>query len=260
MLVGVAEIVVESRLRTSTRCVNIRLAPLRRHWREFSAALLDAVLPSACSSCQAPGPLLCAVCRRNLVWRPSNGCRRCGAAAGVGSGCAAGHAHLRNLSQLMAPLRFAGTGGRMVRRFKLDGDASAGRFLVRAMADCYRSQAELGRPVVLSVPLHRARRRRRGFDQADWLARGLAARLNLRIASGALVRTRATMPQGDPRVMSRSDNVRGAFRVRDQASVTGRKVLLVDDVFTTGATARACAKLLREAGALAVSLLVACES
>ncbi len=65
---------------------------------------------------------------------------------------------------------------------------------------------------------------------------------------------------GDARVLSRAANVRGAFAVRRPGRVEGRDVLLVDDVFTTGATARSCAALLRSAGARSVSLLVACRS
>ena len=112
----------------------------------------------------------------------------------------------------------------------------------------------------MSVPLHRARRRRRGFDQAAWLALGIAKRLGLRAATGVLVRTRAPRPQGDAMVLSRTDNVRGAFAVREPEAIRGRSVLLIDDVFTTGATARTCAKLLKDAGARSVALLVACES
>ena len=147
-----------------------------------------------------------------------------------------------------------------MRRLKLDGNAAAGRLLARAMADSWRLCEVQGRPVVVSVPLHRARRRRRGFDQALWLARAVAARLGLRVAPGVLVRRRATRPQGDARVLSRTENVRGAFAVRAPEVVRARSVVLVDDVFTTGSTARACARLLRQAGARSVVLLVACRS
>lgn len=164
------------------------------------------------------------------------------------------------MRQLVAPLEFAGTGGALVRRFKLDGDARAGARLAREMADAWRALGEAPRPLLVAVPLHRARRRRRGFDQADWLASRLAGRLGLRRVPGALRRVRATRPQGDARVRSRAENVRGVFGLRGRARLAGRDVLLIDDVWTTGATARACAELLRGAGASSVSLLVACRS
>ncbi len=177
-----------------------------------------------------------------------------------GDRCGSRHDELRHLRQLVAPLAFAGSGGALVRRFKLAGDASAGRLLAREMADAWRVTGRTPRPVVVPVPLHRARLRRRGFDQARWLALAVAGCIHLRSAPGGLVRTRATRPQGDARVLSRAANVRGAFAVRRPGRVEGRDVLLVDDVFTTGATARSCAALLRSAGARSVSLLVACRS
>jgi len=160
---------------------------------------------------------------------------------------------------LVAPLRFAGAGGRLVRSFKFGGNASAGRRLTREMADAWRSLGRAPRPILVPVPLHGRRLRQRGFDQARWLALRLASHLQLRTA-WALRRVRATMPQGDARVLSRAANVRGAFALGRPHAVRGRHVLLVDDVFTSGATARVCAELIRAAGARSVSLVVACKS
>ena len=248
-----------SRLGDSTVRVNHQLVP-RRLWRQLSGAFLDAVLPPACCSCGEAAVVLCDPCRRNLVERSAGGCTRCGAIVLPGGRCSKDHGHLRGLSKLIAPLRFTGTGGRLVRRFKLDGDVAAGRWLARAMTDAYRISGMMGRPLVVGVPLHRMRKRRRGFDQADWLARRVASRLGMRRVGDALVRWRATTPQGDPRVRSRTENVRGAFVVREAEQIAGRSVLLVDDVFTSGATARSCARVLRDAGAVSVALLCACAS
>lgn len=185
---------------------------------------------------------------------------RCGEPTAPSGRCLASHARLRGLRQLVAPLRFAGAGGGLVRRFKLAGDVAAGRWLAREMADAWRVSGQSPRPLLVPVPLHRQRRRQRGFDQARWLALRLGRRLRFSVAPAALRRARATLPQGDVRVLSRAHNVRGAFAIRRPSLVRGRAVLLVDDVFTTGATARACADQLRLAGACSVSILVACRT
>ena len=85
-------------------------------------------------------------------------------------------------------------------------------------------------------------------------------RLQMPVFDGVLVRQRATLPQGDPRVTSREGNVEGAFVVRRPRRIAGRRIVLVDDVFTSGATGRACAGLLREAGAAEVAMATACRS
>jgi len=107
------------------------------------------------------------------------------------------------------------------------------------------------------VPLHPRRRRERGFNQAELLARALAARLTRECEPAALVRRRETRPQAGLTAAARRRNVAGAFAVRRQARVAGRLVVLVDDVVTTGATVAACAHALRAAGAREVRLVSA---
>ncbi len=176
--------------------------------------------------------------------------------------CGSSHGELRGIDRLTAPWWFAGTGGALVRRFKLDGDVAAGRLIVRAMTNAWLQAGSQGwrRAELVSVPLHRHRLRERGFDQTDWLAAEVGRRLGLGFQRGVLQRARPTLPQGDPRVTSRSSNVADAFVVRNPESVQGRAVVLLDDVVTSGATVRECGRVLREAGAVRVAVLVACRS
>lgn len=237
----------------------------RRPWREFARTVLDLLVPPVCPSCggHVDGEGLCRACAQNLVQRPQAGCARCGEPAlAADRRCGSDHRELTGLAYLVAPFRYAGTGGDLVRRFKLDANAGAGRWLARAMAVAWRAQVggAFGRACAVSVPLHWRRRRERGFDQAAWLAQALAVRLGWRVIPGALRRVRATLPQGDPRVTSREGNVEGAFAVARRGGWAGRHVVLIDDVFTSGATLRQCARLLREAGAVEVAALVACRS
>ena len=104
--------------------------------------------------------------------------------------------------------------------------------------------------VLIPVPLHPFRLWRRGYNQAGLLAAALGRRLDRPVRHDALIRRRATIRQAGLTPAGRRDNVTGAFRVRQQAfAVKGKSVLLVDDVFTTGATLEACAGVLKRAGA-----------
>jgi ComF family protein len=111
--------------------------------------------------------------------------------------------------------------------------------------------------LLVPVPLHPRRREERGFNQAELLAAELARRAGVDVAVGALVRRRDTSPQTGLSAAARRSNVAGAFVVRRQSRVAGRAVVVVDDVMTTGATARACARALREAGVAEVRVLTA---
>lgn len=243
--------------------ISLLFGRLRRPVRECWRGLVDQLLPPVCPACGILASELCPTCRQMLAWRPAAGCRRCGEAAPPSSlVCGGDHRELQNLAHLIAPWRYAGTGGALVRRFKLDGDVGAGRLMVRATADAFRASMQLGwgRAVLVPVPLHPQRRRVRGFDQAAWLAAQLGSRLRMRHSLRCLRRIRPTLPQGDPRVRSRQDNVAEAFAVRDARAIAGRRVILVDDVFTSGATLRRCAQLLLVAGAQQVAGLTVCRS
>jgi ComF family protein len=109
------------------------------------------------------------------------------------------------------------------------------------------------------VPLYHRRRRERGFNQAAELARGLGARRRLPVWN-CLYRCRETPSQTGLEKMARWENMTGAFRVKPKFDVKGRHLLLIDDVFTTGATTNACAQVLVEAGADRLAVLTVARS
>ena len=124
--------------------------------------------------------------------------------------------------------------------------------LAELLHGCFLAHFAAERPdLVCAVPLHRARRHRRGYNQSELLARLLARRLALPFAPGLLRRVRDTPTQTRMDARQRRDNMAGAFRVPEERAPAayGKCVVLVDDVMTTGATFGAAAAALREAGA-----------
>ena len=111
--------------------------------------------------------------------------------------------------------------------------------------------------LVVPVPLHYTRLVRRGFNQSVWLAAALSRRSGLPLGVDVLIRTKSTSIQGGLSAEGRRRNVQGAFKVRrsTMTKVKGQKILLVDDVLTTGATAEACSRALKRANAACVEVL-----
>ncbi|HXP83530.1 MAG TPA: ComF family protein [Bryobacteraceae bacterium] len=147
---------------------------------------------------------------------------------------------------------FEGTLRQLIHLFKFEG--------VRPLARVFGDRMALALPreqnfdAIVPLPLHWWKRWRRGFNQADLLAREIGRRWNVPVRD-LMLRTRATAPQAGLTNAQRRLNVRGAFRVKRGVRLDGRRILVVDDVFTTGATASACARALKRAGAAHVSLL-----
>lgn len=144
---------------------------------------------------------------------------------------------------------------RALQRYKYVPDVSLAPALGRLLlVHCPLTPASYD--VLVPVPLHIRRLRWRGFNQAQLLARHVARQNRLPLDPFALERTRATDPQVELDDDARRRNVNGAFVVPDAARVRGRRVLLVDDVYTTGATANECSRTLLRAGARHVDVLV----
>jgi ComF family protein len=109
--------------------------------------------------------------------------------------------------------------------------------------------------LIMPVPLHPSRLRWRGFNQAALLGNAVARRLGRPLDAGSLVRVRETDPQTGKNMRERRQNIRDAFAIRRPARIANRRVLLVDDVMTTGATVDECARTLLAAGARRVDVL-----
>ncbi len=224
------------------------MAIIRGLARAASTAL-DVAFPAACSGCGREGEPLCASCRPALD-------ARLGLPGGTPIGLPADLPPPLLQLEWCAP--FAGPVRAALHDLKYAGERRLASPLGEAVARRWRRVGE-GATVVVPVPVHAERERRRGYDQAALIGAVAAAELGLAYVR-ALERARATIAQFELGREDRAANVAGAFRLRGPereavGAVSGRWILLVDDVVTTGATLAACGFALEAAGALAVSAI-----
>ena len=222
----------------------------------WTSRLFDRLLPSRCLVCSERGAIgrdLCPTCCESLPWLTTS-CARCALPLGVDAELC-GDCLRRPPPQTATRAAFVYRTplDRLLPRAKFHGDLAGLRLLSALMGD---SLGDAERPETLApIPLHRDRLRRRGYDQALELARPLARRLGLPLRDDLLRRVRATAAQSRLDAGARRRNLRGAFEVRAGASLPAH-VALIDDVMTTGATARSAALALRRAGVQRVDVWV----
>ncbi|UUX51691.1 ComF family protein [Nisaea acidiphila] len=225
--------------------------------------LFDLVLPPRCKKCGAlvvADDALCAACWSSLTFLGPPWCACCGLPfeydVGADALCGACIASRPLFGSARAALAYDDASRELVLSFKHGGDESLARLFACWMA---AAGGELlhDAPVILPVPLHPWRRIRRGFNQSAGLAAALARITGLRWDALSLERVRSTPSQGGLGRLARRENVRAAFAVRHsrRQRLAGRNLLLVDDVWTSGATADACIRACRKAGAARVDLL-----
>lgn len=147
---------------------------------------------------------------------------------------------------------YEGTLRALVQRFKYDGFRPLAKPLGRFLLYAIERLSEQAFDLAIPVPLHPERQRQRGFNQAELLVAEVARLRKIPLGVKDCVRVRDTPPQTGLRAAERRRNVAGAFDVPNPERVRGRRVLLIDDVLTTGATASACAEAIRKAGAQGV--------
>jgi len=209
-------------------------------------ALLDLLFPPRCAGCGRMGAWLCPECLAQVGRVAGRGCARCGRPLGEHAHCPSCRGGTFALARVRAPFFFEGVIQQAVHGLKYRGRRVLAGPLGSLLA-AYLGVLSWPAATIVPVPLHRERQRSRGYNQSALLARALARKSGWPLLEQGLVRWRHTRPQVGLDAAGRRENVEGAFRWEGDAPPPER-VLLLDDVYTTGATMEAAAAALRAAG------------
>lgn len=218
-----------------------RLAWLRR-------AALDLLFPQWCLGCSKEGELICPACHRQLPRITPPVCRRCGLPQPSSLPCAVCSSRQRKIDGIRSPFLFEAVIRQAIHQLKYRNLRAIGRSLAELLSD-YITANPMPAEVLVPVPLHSKRLRQRGYNQSGLLCRELGKLVGLPVVTDCLIRQRHTPPQAETATASqRRANVVAAFICRD-SRLQNRKVLLIDDVATSGATLDACAAAVKASGA-----------
>lgn len=235
---------------------------MRSLWNRSVSAFLDLVYPPMCACCQSAltvedppeGSRLCETCRDELDFWTGTCCRQCGASVGPNleqqSNCRFCRRDRFAFSRTVA----LGQYKERLRQAVLNGKEIAGEPLLGELAHCLFSireeqLREMQLDLVMPVPQHWRTRLSRSHNPAEVLAARMAADLKLPLSTYVLRKVRYTPSQASLTATERRKNLRGAFRTRFAGRIRGKRILLIDDVLTTGSTAQSCAQVLKQAGA-----------
>jgi len=229
-------------------------------WQDFARGALDLFFPANCSICGLPleslnRSFICWNCWQKVEWVPFPVCIRCGKPLGVDCQgenfspiCSSCQKFPPGFKRLFTPTFYRGVMAEAIRLFKYKSMRGISRGF-NFILDSYFKKVDfisLGIELVVPVPLHPKRKRERGFNQAEDIARIVARHLKVKVGN-YLARVRYTLPQTNLDKQDRRKNLTDAFVLRKK--IEGKTVLLVDDVYTTGATLNEASSTIKQAKA-----------
>ena len=215
--------------------------------------VLDLLFPPRCLHCQThisgteKESWLCHACENHVVIYTTLFCSVCGARLPENMKIC----HKNKAYLLAAATKYDGPIRSVIRQFKYSGWPSLSQKIGRYLGKYIKNSGLSAKNhVVIPIPLHPERLRERGFNQAELLSVEIAELLELKINGEVLARTKKTSAQAELKDHEkRKSNVAGAFEVKNPEQISGKNLILVDDVFTSGATMNEAVRVLREAGA-----------
>ncbi len=218
--------------------------------------LLDHAVGHTCLLCRSDcrGLALCPECTADLPLPPPAHCPLCGEQTTHGERCGACLKEAPHFDRATAAFIYDFPVDRLIHALKYGHQLAIARWLASRITRGIRRDGQL----IIPLPLHPERLRERGFNQSMEIAREIGKQLQLPVDHDALARTRPTASQAGLALKERRRNVKGAFEC--STDFTGRHILLIDDVMTSGATANECARVLKLHGASEVSVAVAARA
>ncbi len=225
----------------------------------------QVLYPPRCGCCGDPvaahsGSRVCRPCLDQIEVLRSPLCLKCGSGMSADGGSADRYCGVclkrppvfdsaRSLFSYQGPVRS------LLHRLKYASDAGAASTLISLVEETGIEAGLRSSELIVPVPLHRSRLRKRGLNQALVLARALFSQEPEKIKPAMLIRVKNTVAQTQLSGTERRRNLRGAFAMKPGATVAGKSVCLVDDIFTTGTTVTECARILKRSGAETVDIL-----
>lgn len=227
--------------------------------------LLDAVFPDKCAIChdilkKRRTGALCSACQRQLHPVTEPRCKRCSKSLEVSGEELCGDCRGKTfyVTKGMALYSYDRMMQTAIANFKYGGELSCGAYFAGELIKRYGTWIkEIFPEVILPVPVHKKKLRFRGFNQAEYIAAQIGMELGIPVTGDYLIRTENTRPQKGLGVRARIENLQRSFGVI-QTGRPYRNVLLVDDIYTTGATLEACGKALKETGTNRIYFLCLC--
>jgi len=239
-------------------CFLMQAYPFGYRLSDFLQGVMDWVFPPHCLGCGIEGENICPDCYATIKRIPANVCPYCAAYVSTKGYCPSCKNRKPPYTQYRAFAYYGGVIREAVHNLKYQNDTGIARVLAEYLLKVIRSENwEID--LVVPVPLSKKKLQQRGYNQAERLARPIAWALGKAISTTALLRIRENASQVGLDLNSRRENVRGVFEA-DPAEVKGKRILLVDDVFTTGATIESAAGALRAAKSGLIYAVTLCRS